>query len=271
VTDLFCAEQSEALGEPLAGSAAHAHEWLFLEEPGPWAPKTLDTPGIAGMREPLEEWLAGGDRRLQLIKRKGGAGRQVFLADTLHGVVRQGTLEGDALQLDDLSPDGATRAFVCTHGKRDRCCAKRGRALFTALEAAGVDVWQTTHLGGHRFAATMVMLPSAYCLGHVPPEEAPAIAEAMAARVLPALERVRGHVSLPPAMQAAEIAARRQLDHHDLERPSLDTLDEGHVAVSFGGRTVRVEVAPVRLAGERPKSCGDALTPIDAVLAKVAG
>ncbi|MBV9923283.1 MAG: hypothetical protein JOY78_20875 [Pseudonocardia sp.] len=50
--------------------------------------------------------------------------------------------------------------LVCTHGRRDRCCALDGRALVRALVEAGEpDVWECSHLSGHRFAPTALVLP----------------------------------------------------------------------------------------------------------------
>ena len=58
--------------------------------------------------------------------------------------------------------------LVCTHGRRDRCCAVDGRALARAVAATGEsDVWESTHLGGHRFAPTALVLPTGYLYGRL--------------------------------------------------------------------------------------------------------
>ena len=47
--------------------------------------------------------------------------------------------------------------LVCTHGKRNVCCARLGGPLAQALAARHPgQVWETTHVGGHRFAANLV-------------------------------------------------------------------------------------------------------------------
>ena len=50
---------------------------------------------------------------------------------------------------------------VCTHGRRDVCCAERGRPLAaaTALEHPGA-VWESTHVGGDRFAGEPDRVPA---------------------------------------------------------------------------------------------------------------
>lgn len=65
--------------------------------------------------------------------------------------------------------------LVCTHGRRDSCCGARGTELFGELldrlgqagpagqpgSACPVRAWRTSHTGGHRFAPTALVLPSA--------------------------------------------------------------------------------------------------------------
>ena len=63
--------------------------------------------------------------------------------------------------------------LVCTHGTRDACCAVRGRPIVAALARALPDeVWECTHLGGHRFAGTLLSLPDGTCLGRLDPDTA---------------------------------------------------------------------------------------------------
>ena len=61
---------------------------------------------------------------------------------------------------------GDPLALVCTNGKRDRCCALLGRPLAAELAASGVEgAWEVTHLGGHRFSPTLLVLPYGYAYG----------------------------------------------------------------------------------------------------------
>jgi hypothetical protein len=70
------------------------------------------------------------------------------------------------------APGGAASSgplfLVCAHGRRDRCCARFGVPL--ARELAGAypaGVWESTHVGGHRFAANLVILPHGLYYGPV--------------------------------------------------------------------------------------------------------
>src|SRR3546814_4969337 len=46
--------------------------------------------------------------------------------------------------------------LVCTNGRHDPCCADFGRPVVRALRAAGVEVMESSHVGGDRFAANIV-------------------------------------------------------------------------------------------------------------------
>lgn len=44
--------------------------------------------------------------------------------------------------------------LVCTHGKKDTCCAELGRPIMNAVTSVEeTDMWECTHIGGDRFAA----------------------------------------------------------------------------------------------------------------------
>ena len=99
--------------------------------------------------------------------------------------------------------------LVCTHGKHDRCCARYGRPVFDALAEQLDDewVWQTTHVGGDRFAGNVVCLPHGLYYGRVEREDALTLVdEQLAGRVF--LDRYRGRSCWPFAAQAAERSIR---------------------------------------------------------------
>ena len=58
-------------------------------------------------------------------------------------------------------PLGHPLLLVCTHGIRDRCCARYGQELCRNLHGLAPDgwVWQASHVGGDRFAGNLVVLP----------------------------------------------------------------------------------------------------------------
>ena len=282
IADPFCADTAEAMKEPLAGTAAHARAWILVEEPGVWDRDPIASAGLADERAVIEGWLSAIPKsRLQLVRRprtSGATTRRVMLALPAEGRVLGWSVESlasvpmiEAARGEVVEAERLERPLhlVCTHGKRDRCCALRGMPIFHALAAAGADVWQTSHLGGHRFAATSVRFPDGYAFGYLTVEHVASLLD----EAVP-LELARGCVSLDEPSQAAELALRRVLE---LRRPNEVT----HVAtertesgwrVRFSARASEahepetqhaLDVRKTTLEGTRPKSCGDAPSAID--------
>jgi hypothetical protein len=81
-----------------------------------------------------------------------------------------------------LQPTGHLRdLLVCTHGVHDACCGKFGYPVYDRLRSVAADmeglrVWRSSHLGGHRFAATLVDLPESRSWGNLDPEVAERVA-----------------------------------------------------------------------------------------------
>lgn len=292
IADPFCAETAEAMKEPLAGTAAHARAWILVEEPGVWDRDPIASAGLADERAVIEGWLAAIPKsRLQLVRRprtSGATTRRVTLAmpvedrvvawsvESLASVPMVAAARGEAVEAERLE---RPLHLVCTHGKRDRCCALRGMPIFHALAAEGADVWQTSHLGGHRFAATSVRFPDGYAFGYLTVEHVPAlIAEAVPLGI------ARGRVSLDEPTQAADLALRRALGrlhpnevtHVGTERTDggwrarfsvrerVDAAREPETHEAHEPETHHaLDVRKITLEGTRPKSCGDAPSAID--------
>ena len=115
--------------------------------------------------------------------------------------------------------------FVCTNGRRDLCCARYGLPVYARLrELAGGRVWQTTHVGGHRFAPNVLALPQGALYGRVFADDVDAFFVTVEDGEL-ALPHLRGRPSLPPAAQVAEtlIDGARGLRGIDGERVTFET------------------------------------------------
>jgi hypothetical protein len=109
-------------------------------------------------------------------------------------------------------PEG--RVFlVCRNGARDPCCALYGADVARVLGDRAVEC---THVGGHRFAANVLVLPENLMFGRVRSWNALELAAALDEGRLP-LEHLRGRCSLEPEQQAAEIFVRRELGVESLD------------------------------------------------------
>ena len=216
-----CCEASEAAGESIAATASYVRNWLVVEVPGTWPRDVSDEAGLpTAAREAAQAWLGRTPASRALFARQPGrtrAGRHRVLVvradDDAAELRRFEVSELDELASLDLDgagePASGSLVLVCGHGTRDRCCALRGTAVYGALAAAlgPDDLWISSHQGGHRFAANVLVLPQAVQLGRVGVDEAAlVVGEALEGRV--PSSGYRGRTAYPPEAQAAEIAIR---------------------------------------------------------------
>ena len=231
--------QSALRSDPMLGTAFPAGRLLLVEQPGPW--------GRAGLvdsrfdRSVAHRLIAGLDPegiRVLAIRRPGrtteAGSRRWGLADCRPGRERLqwGTFREDAdllsLPIDGLADDGRAHPtgsgsrvgtaddpapvfLVCAHGTHDVCCAMRGRPVAAALaELRPGRVWECSHVGGDRFAANVLVLPSGLLYGRVVESSASPMVEA--ADFGAVLEHhLRGRVGFPPAQQAAMAHVHREM------------------------------------------------------------
>lgn len=274
-----CAEAALALGEPLAGTAGQARELLVLEWRGRWESDTLGALPQA-VRAHLEGWLACRPAAKVLLARhpdrREGPVRVALWSAEDTGRLARADLDAveevthlDLARGDGLAVTDEPLVLVCAHGRRDRCCARLGTPVFEALDRAlgGGVVWQSSHQGGHRFAANVLVLPAGIQLGRVRPEHAAAVADAVRRRAVP-VGHLRGRIAFSPAAQAAERAVRERLGLAELDAVTpLGRDGEGEV---FATPLGRVLVAVREAEGPAlPLSCGTAPEPTRVLEAEV--
>jgi hypothetical protein len=232
-----CSDGTRTRGGLPYASAVRYRRFLLLEMPGPWGRSALaDSHLEAGIVRRLTAAADAADLHVVLIRRPGQhrpaqhppaqhppaepGTRAWAIADTSAGAerVRWGSWRdpADLLGIDlGTAPFGATGpqrlALVCTNGKRDQCCAVRGRPVAAAVASAeGWDTWECSHLGGHRFAATLLLLPSGDMFGQLDPESAREVLRRFdVGQIL--LPHYRGRCGQPLPVQAALHAAAARL------------------------------------------------------------
>ncbi|WP_156996471.1 sucrase ferredoxin [Knoellia aerolata] len=213
-----CSNAFRQRGEPMLGSAPVARRWLLIEHPGPWSRDHLETPGIAGnVARAIESACAELQGRSLLVRRHGrrdpGEAPAWYAVDTAHGTWVTGTWRTSDDLLAAVAALGAPLThseslaepmlLVCTQGTRDACCALRGRPVTAALARVFPDeVWECTHLGGHRFAGTFLSLPDGTCFGTVDLPNAVAVVRSHRAGEVDTTH-LRGVTRWSPAIQAA--------------------------------------------------------------------
>ena len=242
---------------------------------GEWEPNALDTPGLPrGLRPWKKERSAAGGRVVVRLGSKPGTTVDALVAMgwpacwRAESVLPRNLLTGmdAAIEAVAAGHDGARVdkpvLIVCAHGNHDACCALHGaRFAQRARKAAtrlGLDleVWETSHLGGHRFAATAITMPWGHMHGRLELDDAETLVEhAVSGR--PWLERFRGNVFLEEARQVAEGAALAWAAENGVAgRTFVGPLRDGTVAVTVGGRELVVRLE--ERGFQTLKSCDEA-------------
>jgi len=260
MTDSSCSQQSCDVGESLAGTAAETDRWLLLEYASEWKPKGYDNADLpVETRAAIDAAVKANPRiRVQLIRRAerraAEPGVRLFLARSersreqlwefvLPDYASVATLDLRAWALGADPFVNARRSaplyIVCVHGKRDRCCALKGTPVYRRMsELRPEATWQTTHLGGHRFAATLTCLPDGVCYGRVEATEVEALFNAHDRGELYDLERYRGRSCDNAVTQAAEMLLRERRGELRINalRPTGSTPTAGGITVTFAAQ-----------------------------------
>ena len=298
-----CSVQWDRDGTSAYGTAATARFFVVVEQPGPWgrdAARESHLDRDLGAELDARTTHAGG--RFMLIRRPGGhpahdGPRRVLLAhagtrpqdawllsaevDDIGSLLGLdwGALARGSRSLVQASLPGSGSAeptlLVCTNGRRDVCCAVRGRPLAAhAARLAPGRVWEVSHTGGHRFAPTAVLLPWGQTLARLDDHGAERVLAASATGHLPT-ELVgplhdRGRSGVPGPSQCAESHVRAETGETRLAALWADdpvAVPDAEPAGSDGtgwevivnhsdGRRWRVAVTRVPADRSRPESCG---------------
>lgn len=239
-----CSDAARERHDPMLGTAPPQRRFLLVEQEGGWA---FDGFPSMSLPEDLKAEIAAraeaAGARIMLIRRPGRHSSAVCLsrawcvvdpaapsdrrvtwgtwaypAELLGAVDRVEELHA-AQAADDAGP-GADAAsgpdedrliLVCTHGRKDVCCALRGRPVALDLARRWPEqVWECTHTGGDRFAANVVLLPDGATYGGL---DTPTAADVVQAHLdgRPDTAHLRGATGHPRAVQAALVAVHEQL------------------------------------------------------------
>jgi len=218
-----CSDQSLARDDPMYGTASAGFSWVLLELPGAWGHSAfLQSPNIIDpvLGRDIVRRVESAKMRIAAIRRHGRRSAEPqwrwFVAHSREGEeALYGGAVTDPREYLDIALDGSGGTLstdpvvaICAHGKHDQCCAVRGRSACQAIAAEYPEfTWECSHLGGDRFAATMLVLPEGLCYGRVDStDSADLVRLYLEGRVDNAF--LRGRTSLPHAVQAAQYFAR---------------------------------------------------------------
>ncbi|MET0272105.1 MAG: sucrase ferredoxin [Phenylobacterium sp.] len=250
---IFCSRLSEAAHEPFAGTGVQARAYVFL----PVAKRLWQD------REMNRLWASPEELAAINAARQAGVVTRLYNPEAQDAAVLvHGQAAGLAPLLEafgrrwPIDATGGQRLAICTHGTRDRCCAKFGFAAFQAarrLFAAGLSEFaplECSHLGGDRFAATGIFFPSGSMYAHLDTIDLAALcAEEAAGRLDPT--HYRGRVFEPPLAQVVRAGLARAGLVNDAATPIAVTDEAGAVEAQMGAARYRVRlgVAEVEFFG----------------------
>lgn len=239
----YCSQIAQTENTPLYGTAAYFKVGLLIEYTAPWRNKAL---GNNDLPTEVNGWLDAQKEEIDgfrpfFIKRENqqspdhsfGSGT-VYLAitDRARPLLYKFTISGadDLLALDlkaiiagtsEHQPVEETVVAVCTNGTHDRCCAKFGLPVYQAFaKEDGIEAWQVTHIGGHRYAATGIALPLGIVYGFLSPENVPVVAQTIHAKQIH-LPTYRGRTFYGGHINAADYFVRKKTKQTELDAISL--------------------------------------------------
>ena len=291
IDDSSCSAIWQRSAQPVWGTAPHSTFWIALEEPGAWGARALTESHLDPvLGTSIEQLCADHGGRASLIRRPGRhpwhpGSRSVLVATGLatgaprlwQGQVASAhevldlpwtSLAGEVSELAGFAP-APPQLLVCTNGTRDVCCALLGRPLAVSADAIRPgQVWESSHLHGHRFSPTVLVLPAGYSLGHFP--------EVMTGPVLDAAKRgelasgvvggLRGRLGLVPAAQVVDAQLRASTGESGLAPWHLVVTevdaDAWDVTSTVSGHLHVHRVTRTSGPDERPLSCGKASEPV---------
>ena len=251
----FCSDLSREVSEQTFGTASIGDVWLLLEYPLGWERKAVEDSALpVSVKEFLGNVVNTIPRsRVLLIKtdRLHTTGISFYVVCSserapftvkfhLRDYEQVTELDIASIAAGDVVSGGeltnSPLFLVCTHGRRDKCCAKFGYPLYKALHAStDYPVWQSSHVGGDRFAANLVCLPHGLFFAHVTETTGKEIVEEYRRNRI-VLDKYRGRACYSHPVQAAEFFVRCETglaDVDDLRFVMTTRVDGGSWRIRF--------------------------------------
>jgi len=282
-----CAIASALRGEPLVATASQVRAWLLIEVRGAWGRDALDASDLGAHVTP--RWRRSmSDRGIRVIAIRRDLDRDDHGVTIVHAIgARPGVRDGRAWSRrvasladvvdatagladgpagggdpgDGWSPDPGPFLLVCTNGRHDPCCATYGRPLIRALRSSPRDAraWESSHIGGDRFAGNLVVLPDGLYFGRCSVDDVLRVVAAHDAGRLD-LANYRGRSTYRLAEQAVEHHVRKALGLDSLDAiASIGHDDDGPYRVVVrdgdGERILRFDVARDAVPSPTPLTC----------------
>jgi hypothetical protein len=246
----FCAAQSRTNQERIYATVARVDRWVLLEYPGPWRQDAVEESCLPdSFKATLSRLERQEPRTRPLLIRQTYRPTTpircflIYSCESKPRILRKELFDYSQLEraeFGDLEasaqPFQAPLYAVCTHGTHDRCCAKFGFPVYTALrEQAGSSAWQCSHVGGDRFAGNLVCFPEGIYYGRADPGEIRELMEKHARGEI-SLKHYRGRCCYSKIAQAADYFLRAESGRMRINEFSLIEVirgEAGNARVQF--------------------------------------
>jgi len=256
---VFCRELSLERGEPLPGTGNVAQRTLLVAWPrGKWRVPRFESVDMTPVLTEAIRLAMKTGMHVALVDRVGETGTlpQLHADGIAADYDSEAEMAAAIIRFTAGEPlvgraDPRKVILCCTDSRRDACCARFGFATYKALIAAAdptlFHIVQATHVGGCRFAASMVLLPLRQRYGRVPPEQAVQFLDTLAAGQI-YLPAYRGRAGLPETAQVAEHAAMVWADANGLGQDAVRMPDVDWPSAVADGDELSVTIT----AGDAP-------------------
>ena len=232
---VFCRDLSLERGEPHEGTGNAPQRALLLAWPrGKWRTprwESIDmSPALAkaiheaaqsGLHVALVDRVGETDALPQLMAQPESVSADFASEEALIAAIN----DYAAGKVFAGTHDPRTTIVVCTDSRRDACCARYGFSTYKALveiaDPARFHIVQATHIGGCRFAASLLVLPHRQRYGRMTAGQTPAFLEALARGQI-FLPAYKGRTDTPEPLQVAELAALRWAEDNKLADRVVD-------------------------------------------------
>jgi len=244
----FCSIVSKESREPIAGSAPFAEHFVFVSWPKKfWGFEAMEAKG--GFPKGLKAWMKENSKTfgkisIKLVNRSDTNNKMsdIFIypgkyiysnvnPDNIPRILDSHFQQGLRFP-NSLKKFNNDQIFICTHGRHDKCCSKFGQKLaikmhdYVKKQNLNLEIWESSHLGGHRFAATLIDFPKGYSYGRMTPEEIPFFFEYRNANKI-YIPAYRGSVFLTELEKVAEA----NVQHYCFAKKWLCNLEINNIGI----------------------------------------
>jgi hypothetical protein len=252
----FCRDICLERGEPHEGTGDAPERMLLLPWPrGKWRIPRWESVGMGAKLSAAIRHALNNDVHLALVDRVGETDSLPGLMAQPESVFADFGSEAELVAAVRNYTDGImfegevdprVTILVCTDSRRDACCARYGFSTYKALTADAdpmrFNIVQATHVGGCRFAASLIVMPQRQRYGRMTAGQAPAFLESILRNEV-FLPAYKGRADQREPMQVAEIAAFRWAEEHHRSARHVRILQTATPADAQDGHVLTVQAA----------------------------